>query len=136
MIDQTSMWEPVLRAHPGFTTQWEAFMEEWANHPRGTPHFLLVGDLVIECTRLLQAGEDETIAAIFAAVERWIEEGDKYVLHAATTGFVEDMQNTNLHQGTAPEDFERFLQPQSKIWWGKLNRFWQHGERLIDDRQT
>ena len=48
----------------------------------------------------------------------------------ATVGLLEDLQNTNLHKSTEPEQFRLYLLPESAKWWDKLHRFWEHGNLL------
>jgi hypothetical protein len=66
-------------------------------------------------------------------VEQWHVSGDTYVKEAATVGLLEDLQNTNLHEGTDPDAFRKFLGPESERWWSKVVRFWSEGRLLTDD---
>ena len=79
---------------------------------------------------MLTQGKTETFPIIFKVVEQWHIEGDEYVREAATVGFLEDLQNKNIHVNSEPEDFRRFLGPESKKWWDKLYGFWERGELL------
>jgi hypothetical protein len=54
--------------------------------------------------------------------------GDPYVSEAATIGSLEDLQNTDLHDGTDPEQFRPYLLPESARCWDELYGFW---ERVI-----
>jgi hypothetical protein len=53
-------------------------------------------------------------------------EGDRYVQELATIGFLEDLQNTNMHPtGSSPADFVPFLSPLSRWWWDEVKLFWE-----------
>jgi hypothetical protein len=44
----------------------------------------------------------------------------------AVVGFLEDLQNGNLHpEGSRPQDFRPYLGPKSLEAWEGLNGFWQ-----------
>lgn len=136
MLTRETLFEPLLEAHPGFRPRWETFHAEWADHPKGLPCYLLMGDLVAECSALMRQGSETELTAIFAVVERWILEGDRYVHDAAIVGFLEDLQNTNLHDGTTPDQFVPFLKPESLRFWHKVERFWTTREPIVDDRKS
>lgn len=136
MIHPDQMFVLILEAYPEFSSHWNEFYDEWSEEPVDFPYYLLISDLVRECSRLLAAGHEAEIRKIFDVVERWHLEGDPYVKEAAVIGFVEDLQNTNLHSGTSPDDFIQFLGPEGLYWWPKVERFWEHGELIVDDRQV
>ena len=52
---------------------------------------------------------------------------------AITVGLLESLQNTNLHATTNPEQFVKYLGPESKKWWSKLEGFWERGELMKDE---
>jgi hypothetical protein len=82
---------------------------------------------------LLQVGETADFAKVFAVVEKLILEGQPYVSEAIVVGLLEDLQNTNLHETTKPEDFRQFLLPRSAKWWDKVINFWEKGILLSDN---
>ena len=135
MILKSEMFEPLLAAYPAFKEQHDAFMAEWQSDPEGPPNYLLLADLVRDCSMLLTSQRHAEIANIFAVVEDWLLNGEHYVQEAATVGFLEGIQNTNLHKGTAPDDFLPFCGPEALFWWGKVARFWSHGELITDTRR-
>lgn len=59
--------------------------------------------------------------------------GDPYVREAATTGLLEDLQNTNLVGSLAPGQCLACLGPQSLRWWNRVERFWAAGELIRAD---
>ena len=128
------MFEPMLEAHPEFSELWDEFVKEWSSEPEGLPHYVLISDVVRECSKILASGQKYRIRKVLSVVERWLLEGDPYVREAATVGFIEDLQNGNLHEGTTPEDFVEFLGPECSFWWKKVERFFSHGEPILDDR--
>lgn len=134
MFQRETMFEPILQAHPDFRVKWEEFLSEWRDHPKGLPCYLLMSDLVGECSSLLRQGRESELEAIFRVVERWLHEGDRYVRDAAVVGFLEDLQNQNLHEGTTPDRFVRYLEPESLRFWHKVERFWNAREPIVDDR--
>ncbi|WP_162930117.1 hypothetical protein [Pseudophaeobacter sp. EL27] len=134
MINRKQMFEPIIVAYPNFYGKWQEFLDNWAGDLDGLPYYLLISDLVCECSELLSSGRTEELGKIFEVVERWLMEGEPYVKEAAIVGFIEDLQNENLHTGTEPKDFAQYLQSETAFWWGKVEDFWQHGTVLVDDR--
>lgn len=119
---------------PSFRPVIAAFRAEYAGLAEDKlPIYILMGDLVRGCSTHLQAGKKREIAGIFTLIERWIAEGDKYVHDMAIVGFIEDLQNANLHDGTQPEDFKEFLGPLSVRAWQKVDRFWSKSEPILRD---
>lgn len=136
MIQKGDMFEPLLAAYPAFKAQHDAFMDEWADDPEGLPNYLLLHDLARECPMLLASRRQAEVAKIFDVVENWLLNGDHYVQEAATVGFLESIQNTNLHKGTTPDDFLPFCGPEALFWWEKVARFWSHAELITDTRRS
>lgn len=96
--------------------------------------YLVISDLARHLIEMLEYGEDSGLEAVFKVVERWHLDGDPYVKEAATIGLLEDLQNEGLHKATTPDEFVRFLLPESKYWWAKVKAFWEHGRLIVDDR--
>ena len=134
MIERNQMFEPMLEAHPEFSELWKQFVDQWSSEPEGLPLYILISDVVRECSKMLARGQKYHIGKVLAVVERWLLEGDPYVRQAAIVGFIEDLQNGNIHEGTSPDDFVEFLGPESSFWWLKVERFFSHGEPIVDDR--
>jgi hypothetical protein len=123
----------LVGACPSFAPHWQSFLEESQNEPGELPDYLALSDFARHLIRMLERGDTETFPAIFSAVERLHVEGEHYVKEAATVGLLEDLQNLNLHSATEPEQFRKYLGPESQRWWDKLYRFWEHGELLTDE---
>jgi len=118
------MFEPMLAADPTFEPAWREFVEEWADEP-DLPQYLALADFARHLIARLERGETAVFESVFEVVERWHLEGEHYVREAATVGLLESLQNTNLHEGaTCPDDFVRWLRPETRRWWDKLERFW------------
>lgn len=131
VIARERMFELLLEADPSLVPIWAAFTREWED-ARERPLYLALGEVARHLIRQLEAGETARFDAVFEVVERWHLRGDSYVREAATVGLLEDLQNLNLHDGTRPADFERWLRPESRRWWDKVDRFWSQGEPLRD----
>ncbi len=129
------MLSPILKVCPSFQATWDEFVDEWKNDPDGLQLYLVLSDLARHVIGMLERNETDGVKAVFRVVEAWHLEGDPYVKEAATVGFLEDLQNLNLHAGsTRPEDFLEFLLPDTKYWWTKVEDFWEQGKLITDDR--
>ena len=133
MIDRTQMVPLLVEVCPSFTKSWEEFLNEWANEPE-IPYYGALADFARHMCSLLSAGDEQTLKRIFAVIERLHIEGDHYVKEAVSVGLLEDMQNCNLHlENTDPEQFVRFLLPESARWRQKIEDFWLKGKLLSED---
>jgi hypothetical protein len=87
--------------------------------------YLLAGAFIRHLASLNVQGRREEFGAVFDLFERLHTEGDSYVSELATVGFLEDLGNGNMHRnGSKPEDFEKYLRPESRWWWEELELFW------------
>lgn len=133
MIKRGDMFEPILEVCPGFLPTWQAFCNEWAGESE-RPEYLALADLARHLIAMLEQGKVSELKAVFEVVERWHLQGDSHVKEAATIGLLEGLQNESLHNTTSPDDFLRFLLPESRFWWGKVVGFWETGQIIVDDR--
>ncbi len=133
-IDRGAMMDLLLAACPSFGPQWKEFQEECIKTPGELPCYLALADFVRHLSYLLHSGETGGMQRIFQVIEHLILEGDAYVSGATIIGLLEDLQNTNLHNGTTPQQFVPYLGEESKYWWAKVERFWETGELIVDDR--
>ena len=133
MIRRQNMMEVLLEACPTFRPEWERFLDEWKDEPGEPPLYVSLGDFAEHLISMLREGRSERFLPIFAALERLELEGEHWVREATTIGILEQLQNTNLHSETSPEDFREYLQPETERWWDKLYEFWQEGKLLTDD---
>lgn len=132
MISKDKMFPLLLEACPTFAPEWESFVEEWTGKGE-LPLYLALADLARHLVAKLEAGDTACLLTVFTAVERLIVEGDDYVREAAIIGLLEDVQNSNLHRTTEPEQFRPFLHAQSERFWDKLYDFWSAGKAITDD---
>ena len=129
VISQSEMMPLMLKACPSFEGEWREFRDSWQGES-DPPIYAALTDLACHLIAMLSRGDVSTFPDVFAVVERWHVEGNPFVAEAATVGLLEDLQNTNFHNGTDPEQFRQYLLPESLKWWDKLHAFWQRGEIL------
>ena len=132
MISNSHMMETLVTASPAFAGEWEAFRREWAAEPDGLPLYLALADFARHVVGLLEANDVDRLHRVFEAIESLHAEGDDYVRKAATVGLLEDLQNSNLHSTTEPEQFRPFLRPESARGWDRLNAFWEAAGAVIE----
>jgi hypothetical protein len=76
----------------------------------------------------VQRAGPKSFPSLFALIERMVDEGDEYVARLVVVGFLEDLQNTNLHLPTTnPADFEPFFEPHTAWGWEEVRLFWEEG---------
>jgi hypothetical protein len=87
--------------------------------------YLLASVFVRHLAALNAAGQRDEFPAVFDLVEDLHVRGDDYVRVLASIGFLEDLQNANLHPANSkPEDFIPYLRPVSLWWWEEVDLFW------------
>lgn len=134
MITKADMMDVLLSASPTFADNWDSFRREWEDEPDPSL-YLALADFARHVIATLEAKDDEHLRSIFAAIERLHVEGDHYVREAATVGLLEDLQNTNLHRTTDPDQLRPFLLSESLKWWDRVDSFWKGNPRaLLEDR--
>ena len=125
----------LLDACPSFSPCYGEFLEEWnqndlcrnAEGGYDLPHYILMSDLARHLIAMLEAGEDDVILRVFGQVERLLLYADDYSNEVIGIGLLEDLQNLNLYRenpGVRPEDFRRFMQPETEHFWNMLYVFW------------
>ena len=134
MIAQDDMMNVLTAACPSFAPHGRELQVEWKDEAHNPPVYLGLADFARVLIGMLERGETSGFPSVFAAVERLHVDGDHFVQEAATIGLLESLQNLNLHdKNTNPEQFRPYLGPVSERYWGKLHRFWEKGELIIDD---
>lgn len=131
LITRARMFELLLEADHSFEPLWRAFVEEWEDE-REPPLYLALSSVARHLINQLGTGDTGKFDGVFEVVERWHLQGDAYVREAASVGLLEDLQNVNFHEGTAPAEFEPWLRSESKRWWERVDSFWARGEPLTD----
>jgi len=132
MITRTEMIPTLMASCPGFAPRNSEFLTEWQEDAEPA-HYLLLAEFARYLITLLEEGQQSDLEAAFTAIERLHTEGDAYVREAATIGILESLQNTNLHSHTKPEQFAKFLRPESLRFWHKVEDFWKDGTIITDD---
>ena len=116
----TPLNEALDRACPGFEPG------EYEDTP-----YMWMGGFVRHVARARLDGREDEVRAVFAVIEQVVEAprpgwamSDESNL--AVTGFLEDLQNGNLHEaGSRPADFRPYLGPKSLTAWDGLDGFWE-----------
>ncbi|MBK1888367.1 hypothetical protein [Marinobacter sp. DY40_1A1] len=126
MIDKHEMFELALKACPSFEPAWKEFIAEWDGE-KDLPLYLALGDLSRHISKLVEEKQDSELDALFAVIERWHTEGSPYVREAATIGLLEGLQGESNARS-----IELYLLPESKIWWDRVNEFWENGKLISE----
>lgn len=125
MIARDEMLPLVVAADLTFAPAWQRFLDEWGKETE-LPLYLALGDLADHLILQLDRGDTDRFPAVFDVVERWIVDGDAYVVNAAVVGLLETIQNICSHGTKSADRFLPWLEPKSKAAWEDLNSFW-HG---------
>ncbi len=87
--------------------------------------YVWMGDFVSHLIQAHLNGRTFDVQAAFDVIEDEIASNGAFA-ELAIVGFLEDVQNANLHQqGSQPNDFIRYLGPASTKAWRALNSIWQ-----------
>ena len=87
--------------------------------------YIWMGQFVRHVADAHVAGRKAEVQAVFDVVETELGKRFSPHLDLAIVGFLEDMQNGNLHEnGSKPADFRAYLGPRSLERWEALNGFW------------
>jgi hypothetical protein len=131
-ITRSEILPLLVQACPAYEPEWRRFITDYVDDVE--PFLYVAIPQFTRClSRVLAAGDVETLRRVFALLERLIVEGDPEVQEAAVVGIIRNLQNSNLHEQTAPDDYLPYLMPESQRWWGKVKTFWINGRLLIED---
>jgi hypothetical protein len=122
MITKEQVMPLFLEACPSFN---EKLKEHRAFYEDDDLLYPELGEFAHHLVELHKANRTEGFPAVFEVVERLHLEGDAYVKEAATIGMLEGIQNVAGNSGVNPEEFFRYLKPESAKWWRQLNDFWE-----------
>jgi hypothetical protein len=128
------MMSLVTAVCPSFQPTWDEYLADAKRDGREPLTYLALADLARHVIGKVEKGDTQCFAQVFDVVERWHIDGEHWVREAATVGFLESLQNKNLHTTTESEQFRRFLRPESERWWDKLYDFWERGIIMTDDK--
>ncbi len=122
MITKEQVMPLLLDACPSFTEKWR---EHRAFYEDEDLLYVDLGEFAHHLVTLHKADLTDEFPAVFEIIERLHLEGDPYVKEAATIGLLEGIQNVAGNSGVNPEEFSRYLKPESAKWWRQLNDFWE-----------
>ncbi len=131
-ITRSQVLPLLLEACPSYEADWKKFTAEYADDPDPFLYVAIV-QFAGHLSKVLAAGDGDSLGRVFNLLERFITEGDAEVQEAAVVGLVKNLQNADLHHGTAPDDYVPFLLPQTRRWWDKVRTFWTNGRLLTQD---
>lgn len=131
MITEKEMMEPLLVADPTFLSTWQRLVEEYDDDVR-PPIYIALGELAQHLIRRRERNDTQWFDEVFAVVERWHVEGDRFVSEAATVGFLESLQNwSGGNDRRKAALFEPYLGPVSRTWWEKVYSFWDGNDTAL-----
>jgi len=122
MIAKEQVMLLFLEACPSFTEKWK---EHRAFYEDEDLLYVDLGEFAHHLVELHKANRTDEFTAVFEIIERLHLEGDAYVKEAATIGMLEGLQNVAGNSGVDPEEFSRYLKPESAKWWRQVNEFWE-----------
>ena len=99
------------------------FREVWDSSENQDLLYVCLGGFAHHLLHMYKERRTDEFPAVCEVIERLHLEGTCYVKEAATVGFLEGVQNAWADE-VAPEEFFRFLLPESRKWWKELNDFW------------
>ena len=79
----------------------------------------------------LRRGDDSGFADVFETIERLVGSGDSAIRNLVIVGFLEDLQNISLNKSIELAAWNRWLQPQTRMAWDMVVKFW-NGELTPD----
>ena len=118
-----------LEAAPSFRSAWDRYASDTSYDEELL--YAHLGEVARFLVDSMKNGETTFFPAVFSIVERLHLDGDDYVSEAATIGLLEGIQN--LAGEELAREFEPFLEPESKQWWDKLNRFWDGDPKPLQE---
>ena len=122
MITKEHVMPLFLEACASFTEKWKEYR---AFADDEDLLYVALGEFAHHVVELYQANRTDEFPAVIEIIEKLHLEGDAYVREAATIGMLEGIQNVAGNSGVNPEEFARYLKPESAKWWRQLNNFWK-----------
>jgi hypothetical protein len=122
MITKNQVMPLLLEACPSFTEKWK---EHRAFYQDEDLLYVDLGEFADHLVELHKSNRTGEFPALFEIIEKLHLEGDAYVKEAATIGMLEGLQNVAGNSGVDPEEFSRYLKPESVKGWRRLNDFWE-----------
>lgn len=122
MIKKEQLIPLILEACPSFKERFDKCCDK-------DLLYVVAGELAAHLLYLYREEKTEEFTPVCHVFERLHIEGDNYVKELATVGFLEGIQNIWGNKNVDPEEFSKFLEPESKKWWKELNDFWNVSDR-------
>jgi len=120
MIELRQTIDVLLEACPSFRPAWD---EHRGEHGEELP-YVAAGLFAHHLLSLFRSGDKTCFASVGAAIERLHTKGSPSTREFATIGVLEGIQNVWGNGGADPEEFVRYLGPESRRLWQSLNDFW------------
>jgi hypothetical protein len=117
VIKKDQIMSMILEACPSFLKIWEKL------YYQDLP-YVVMGDLARHLLNLYQDQRTDEFGPLCETIEIFQTNGDRFVKEFATIGILEAIQNVWGNTNADPEDFYKFLLPESRKWWKDLNDFW------------
>lgn len=116
MITKDQVIPMILEACPSFQEIWNQKDQDLL--------YVAMGNIARHLLALYEIEKTDEFSPLGQVIEQFHLEGDKHVRELATIGFLEGIHNVWENNGTNPEEFCRFLLPESRKWWKEINDFW------------
>jgi hypothetical protein len=120
VIDQEHVVELILEACPSFKDDWEHHAAEYG----GDLLYVAAAGLARHLLLLHKSNRGDCFPAVGGVIERFHTDGSPWAQEFATIGILESIQNVWMNEGADPEEFGKWLGPESRKWWSNLNDFW------------
>lgn len=123
MITKEEMLNPILVISPDFSPVWNRLLNEHAKQDE-LPIYVGLTELAKHISHLHLNNRSEEANEIFRSIEDWLLQGDSYVHEAATSGLLEDLQNSSIVGVGVSQQLEAYLLPETERWWEKSLNAW------------
>jgi hypothetical protein len=123
-LTKTDVIPLLLEASPAFETVLREYHEDDGPEDEWLP-YLDIGEFASYVVQLYADGQTSDFDAIFAALERLIEDGDEDTQGLAIVGVLEGIQNAASWQPFGPSAFVPWLKPKSRTEWDHLDKLWK-----------
>jgi hypothetical protein len=130
MITKSQVIPMLLQASPGFQPAWQEHVTYWNGQESGC-----FNDAA-EFARLLvvsfERGDTSEFPAVFATIERILNEGDSQARDVAAIGILEDLQTIGSNHSCGADVFVKWLGPTSRAAWAQIAKMWEGKNSLMD----
>ena len=120
MIETNEVLDMLVQACPTFAAARDEHVAEYGNEVL----YVAAGEFARHLLRLQLLNTTSCFVQVGATIERMHTDGTPEVKEFATIGLLEGIQSVWGHSSISPEEFLRYLGPESRSWWQGLNNFW------------